>query len=402
MKYSLMASDVLVLGAGPAGISVSLLLACQGYSVEILDPAFFPREKICGEFLNPQAARWLDEQGLTGALLSLDPFRVYGMKITDSRGRSFTGHYANHKEHSGFAVMRRSFDQLLVTQARAAGIQICEGWKAERLVFDGADVCGAAGRDAEHRPFEKRARIVIGADGRNNLIGRTFGWIRGIRSLRKYAYQTYYEVPDLSHFGEVHMVREGYVGIAPLNEKLANVALVIDEKGYPGGDADRAQFLQGRIGGSPLRARFTGLKPVAPVNSGGPLAFTSVRVSGHRALLVGDTCGFIDPFTGEGINYAFLSSSLATDVIHQAFQTGRFDDASLARYDRMRREVFSRKFMMSRLLQHAIGSTRLSSYLVRKCAERMDLADTMVSAVGSAVPVEHVWSLRFLLKLVFS
>jgi flavin-dependent dehydrogenase len=398
-----MAVDVLILGAGPAGISVGLLLARKGYSVEILDPAFFPREKICGEFLNPQAVRWLKEQGLSGALLSLEPYPIFGMKITDSRGGSFTGHYANHRECSGYAVMRRNFDQLLVSQAREAGIGIHEGWRAERLLFENEMACGVAGLDARRQPFEKRARILIGADGRNNLIGRTFGWVRGIRSLRKYAFQTYYEgLPDLTHLGEMHMVRDGYIGIAPLNSTLANVALVIDERAYPGGDADCVRFLQGRIAGSPLGERFAGLKPVAGINSGGPLGLTSLRASGHGTLLVGDTCGFIDPFTGEGINYAFLSANLAAEVIDEGLRANRLTDAALARYDRMRRDVFSRKFTMARLLQKAIGSTRISGYLVRKFAERLDLADAMVSAVGSAVPVETVWNLGFVLKVVFS
>lgn len=398
-----MTTDALILGAGPAGISAGLLLARKGYSVEIIDPAFFPRDKICGEFLNPQAVRWLQDQGLSGALLSLDPFAVHGMKITDGQGRSFTGHYANHHQAGGYAIMRRSFDQLLVSQARAAGIRINEGYRAQRLMFDGNDVCGVSGCDSQNAPFEKRGRIVIGADGRNNLIGRTFGWLRGIRSLRKYAFQTYYDgVPELSHFGEVHIVPGGYVGIAPLTEKLANVALVVDEKALPPGDFDRASFLEGRLSESLLRNRFSGLKPVSGINSGGPLAFTTTRTSGYRTLLVGDTCGFIDPFTGEGINYAFLSANLATAVIDRAFQTGRWDDAALHEYDRMRREIFGRKFRMSRLLQKTIGSRRLAAYLVRKFAERLDLADTIVSAVGSAVPVERVWSFRFLLKVVFS
>lgn len=398
-----MTSDVLILGAGPAGISSGLLLARKGYSVEIIDPAFFPRDKICGEFLNPQAVKWLQEQGLSGALLSLDPFAVYGMKITDGHGRSFIGHYANHHECGGYAIMRRNFDQLLVSQAREAGIRINEGYRAQRLLFEGNDVCGVSGRDSQNGSFEKRARIVIGADGRNNLIGRTFGWLRGIRSLRKYAYQTYYEgVPDLSHFGEVHIVPGGYVGIAPLNEKLANIALVVDETALPAGDLERASFLETRISESSLRNRFAGLKPVSGINSGGPLAFTTTRTSGHRTLLVGDTCGFIDPFTGEGINYAFLSANLATEVIDRSLRTGRLDDAALHEYDRLRRGVFSRKFMMARMLQKTIGSKRLAGYLVRKFAERLDLADTIVSAVGSAVPVERVWSFRFLLKVVLS
>ncbi len=57
-----MMPDVLVLGAGPAGIAVSILLARKGFTVEILDSAFFPRTKICGEFLNPQAVQWLKDR----------------------------------------------------------------------------------------------------------------------------------------------------------------------------------------------------------------------------------------------------------------------------------------------------------------------------------------------------
>ena len=397
------ATDLLVLGGGPAGVAISLLMARRGYQVEILDAAFFPREKICGEFLNPQAVRWLRAHGLSGALLAENPYEVHGMKISDLEGRSFTGHYHAFRETCGYAIMRRNFDSLLISQAEKAGVAVRQGFKAERLVFDGDNVSGVAGIDPQGERFEKRSRLVIGADGRNNLIGRTFGWIRGIPELRKYAFQTYFDnVPELSHHGEVHMIRDGYIGIAPLTERLANVALVIDEKAWPSDDTDRAGFLQERIHTSLLAGRFEGLTAISGVNFGGPLAFEVKQASGHRTLLVGDTCGFIDPFTGEGINYAFLSADLAEPVLDAALQTGRMDDAALFEYDRARKTVFDRKFQMARLVQKAIGSQKFSSYLVRKFAERIDLADTVVSAVGAAVPVERVMSLSFLLKLVFS
>jgi menaquinone-9 beta-reductase len=398
-----MRADVLVLGAGPAGIAASMLLANQGLSVEIIDPAIFPRTKICGEFLNPQAVQWLNDQRLLESLLQLNPFPIHGMKISDSSGGSFTGRYTSSQKISGYAVMRKMLDSLLVEKVLQHGIALHQGWKAQKLLFENEMVTGVSGVDPSGAPFEKHAQIVIGADGRNNLIGRTFGWIRGIRSLRKYAFQTHFEnLPHLSHFGEIHIIRGGYIGIAPLSESLCNVAVVMDESVFPSGDADREKFMLENIHSSRLSERFNGLKPASTILAAGPLAFETVRVSGHRCLLVGDTCGFVDPFTGEGINYAFLSAGVAADVLKKAFHTRNFDDAALSEYDHLRKALFGKKFLIAKILQKAIARPGAAVFLVKRFARSLELGDTIISAVGSAIPVEEVFNFRFLMKLVLS
>jgi flavin-dependent dehydrogenase len=137
------------------------------------------------------------------------------------------------------------------------------------------------------------------------------------------------------------------------------------------------------------------------VISAGPLALTVTRASGHGAILVGDTCGFIDPFTGEGINYAFLSASIAAEILARCFRDNRFDNSALLEYDKKRQQILGRKFQMAHLLQKAVHSPRFSDFLVRRFAARQSLADTMVSAVGSAIPVEEVWNLSFLFRVIF-
>src|SRR5262249_4183669 len=263
------------------------------------------------EFLNPQAVNWLRDRGLLDSLLQANPYPILGMKVSDPQGDSFAGRYLGGQ--TGYAIMRREFDMLMVSAGRKAGINIREGVRADRLLLEGERVIGIAGQDSEGRAVRQSARVVIGADGRNNLIGRTFGWMSDIPDLRKYAFQAYFEnLPGLEHFGEVHIVPGGYVGIAPLGDALANVALVVDEKAYPPGWVLKPDFLMNALRNSALGPRFAGLEPVTPVMSLGPLAFRMKRLSGHGSLVVGDTCGFIDPFTGEGINYAFLSANLAS------------------------------------------------------------------------------------------
>ena len=117
--------------------------------------------------------------------------------------------------------------------------------------------------------------------------------------------------------------------------------------------------------------------------------------------LAGDTCGFIDPFT-ERINYAFLSAGIAANVIEKAFQTNNFDDSALLEYDRERHRLLGKKYLIARLLQKAIAWPEAAVFLVRRFARSFELGNTIVCAVGSAIPVDQVLNVRFLLKLVLS
>ena len=86
--------DVVVVGAGPAGAATAILLAEHGLSVRLLDRARFPRPKICGEYLSPEAPRLLDR---LGALKAVDavakqrpratPGKPSSRKVATSRPR---------------------------------------------------------------------------------------------------------------------------------------------------------------------------------------------------------------------------------------------------------------------------------------------------------------------------
>ena len=393
-----MSTDLLVLGAGPAGAAISLLMSRKGFSVEIVDAAHFPRPKICGEFLNPQACTWLQQQGLLSSVLQLEPYQVNGMKITDSSGNQFQGTYS---EGCGYAVQRKDFDALLVSVMKEKGILLHEGFRASELLMENRRVVGVRGMNSEGDIVEKRARVTVGADGRNNLIGRTFGWMEGIPNLRKYAYITYFDgIRGLDHYGEIHLIPHGYVGVAPLRDDLANIALVIDEKFLPPKETDLKEFLWEHVQQTQLADRIQNHEPLAPLLSVGPLAYTLKQTSGNGTVLIGDTCGFIDPFTGEGINYAFLTASIAADVLQFCLKHGSFDPSLLMIYDEKRLQLLGRKFQMSRLLQNAVHSPKLARFLIKRFAAHPHLADEMVSAVGGATPVESVWNIRFLLRMI--
>ena len=394
-----MSSDVLILGAGPAGIATGLLLGRKGYSVEIVDSAFFPRTKICGEFLNPQAVRWLEENDLLAEVEKIKPFPIHGMRLTDLAGKSVAGTY---RSGVGYAIQRKEFDALMVSLIQKEGIALHQGFRAKALIVEGNRAVGISGTDANGATIEKRARILIGADGRNNLIGRTFRWMKTVKKFRKYAFLTYFRgVQDLQHYGEIHLAANGYVGVAPLDEQLANIALVIDESDCPQGNTDLTEFLLNHLSRISLYKRISNQDPLCPVISAGPLAYELRQTCGHGTLLVGDTCGFLDPFTGEGINYAFVSATIAANVLDDCFVKGSFDDSDLAAYELQRKQLLGKKLRMSRFLQTAVHAKSIANFLVHRFARDPQLANTMVSAVGSSIPVQEVWNPAFLCKVVF-
>src|SRR5215208_5100217 len=96
--------DVLIVGAGPAGVVAGTVLARAGARVRILDRATFPRDKLCGDTVNPGALARLDALGL-GAAVHAHGLRVDGMLVTGEHGVAIEGRYPD--DVYGRAIVRR-------------------------------------------------------------------------------------------------------------------------------------------------------------------------------------------------------------------------------------------------------------------------------------------------------
>src|SRR6266853_6968686 len=159
--------DVLIVGAGPAGTVAATVLARNGARVRIVDRARFPRDKLCGDTVNPGTLALLRRLNMADRLEARG-LPVAGMIVTGADGVAVESSYPDGLQ--GRALVRRELDWSLLQQATAAGAEF-EPWTTVRRADvepdgSGVVVTGVAVNDDRTIP----ARVVIAADGRHSTL----------------------------------------------------------------------------------------------------------------------------------------------------------------------------------------------------------------------------------------
>jgi len=345
--------DVLVVGAGPAGSVAATVLARAGARVCLVDRASFPREKLCGDTLNPGTlallARLEMDAGIDAHGLRIDGMRVTGIGGIDVRAQYGSGVF-------GRALTRVDLDSLLLQRAVDAGARFepCVSVRAP-LVEERGIVTGVrAGTNGQTR--ELRARVTIAADGRHSTLAFALGLARHPKRPRRWAIGAYYDgVHDLGNVGEMHIRRGRYIGVAPIPGGLANACVVLPEGADLRGVRDPAALLAHEIAADAvLRERFADARVLRPPVVLGPLAVDTIDRAVDGVLLAGDAAGFIDPMTGDGLRFAVRGAELAAHAALRALAHGWRDVHRTLAVER--RAEFSSKWRFNRGLRALVGS----------------------------------------------
>jgi flavin-dependent dehydrogenase len=386
------AAEVLVVGAGPAGSATAILMAERGWPVLLLDKAKFPRPKICGEYLSPEGARLLDRLGVLKDVDAAGAQPLWGMRIVAPDGTPLEGSYPTTGPWRGYrdyglAIPREVFDPILLERARSLSVDVRERHRVTGLLREGERVTGVTGEDAGGQPFEARARLVIGADGRASVVGRSLGLVRPHRLQRLALIQDVEGLTGFDGRGEIYVDPPDYSILNPVAPGLVNLSLVVPlahARPYRGRMEDFFHARLKQLGH--LAPRLGGMTPAGPLMVMGPLAYRVREPRTGGVLLVGDAAGFFDPFTGEGLFTALRSAELAAEVGHAALARGDLSAGALAGYAEARRRAFRDKEWVTRGLQFIIRRRSLANRVARALAARPALLDALMGVIGDFVP----------------
>ncbi|MCU0634164.1 MAG: FAD-dependent monooxygenase [Gemmatimonadaceae bacterium] len=400
-------AEVLVVGGGPAGAATATFLAQQGVAVELLDKARFPREKPCAEYLSPEASRLLDAMGVLHEVEAAGAAQLRGMLVRAPNGAVIHGEFAAAHGFRGFrdrglALRRPVLDTLLLDAARRHGVAVHDtpAMAVRDLLRDAnGHVVGVRTADGE-----RRARLVIGADGLRSVVARRAGLARRARWPRRVALVAHYrDVAGLRDLGEMHVAHDGYVGIAPVGHGLVNVAVVVPTRAGHAIAGDPTAFFEAWLARQPqLVDRFAPATRVTAVQTTGPFAVACRRGWAPGVALVGDAAEFFDPFTGEGIFAALRGAELLAPIVHDVLRapSAARGLALLGAYDAARRRAFAGKWRVERAIGLAVGVPALLSGAARVLARRRAVADLLVGVAGDFVPPRAVFSPRVLRELL--
>lgn len=366
-------TDVLIIGGGPAGAAAGFWLAQHGLRPIIIERKHFPREKTCGDGLTPRAVKQIDDMGLGK---QLEQFHRYdGLRAT-AHGKALELHWPSHPVYPrhGFVVRRRELDMMVALNAQSNGAELLQGHEAVSPILDNGRLLGAVVTDHDsNETFEIRSKFVVIADGANSRFGRALGTSRTKAWPYGTAIRTYWQSPRHAEpwIESALDVKDregnsmpGYGWIFPVGDGTINIGVGLLSTFKKFKDVNTTHLLNSY---AHMVADSWGINPDSPeckATSGKiPMGGSVGPKVGANYIVVGDAAGSVNPFNGEGIDYAYETSRIASGVINDALISG--DERALLQYQQLIDDEYGQYFKVARLFARIIGRPALMRELSR-------------------------------------
>jgi len=374
--------DVAVIGGGPSGASAAITLANFGYGVLLVDRAVFPRDKLCGDFINPVNWPILQELNVSQDVLARQHAEVRKFRLTASNGTEVaTALPMRGAQKLGLGLRRYYLDHLLIERAKRDGVRVVEGARVKRLCKNAEGWVLQFERAGE--PVSHRARIIVGADGRNSWVARRLGVASVERSRRGsvgFAVQLR-KIHGLDGSLEIHQFPGGYAGLVRVDTETVNLCFTVERSCLPQSVSFEA-LRNFQLNKNPfLRAELVDTETCGDLRSVSPVYFPPRKCFGDGFLLVGDAARVTEPVTGEGIYLALRSGQLAGKTIDGALHRKDTTSNCLSPYQGACRQEFRKRFRLNYLARVLASRPSLLSCLIRFSAKRKHLLDSMVQSV---------------------
>jgi flavin-dependent dehydrogenase len=351
---------VVVIGGGPAGSTVSTLIAQHGPQVVLFEREHFPRFHI-GESLIPETYWVLKRLNMLDKLRQSPFVKKISVQFVGQSGRlSEPFYFVDHKPHESsqtWQVLRSEFDQLLLDNAREHGVEVHEGARVLEVLFDGERAVGVKVAKADGSQETIGAQVVVDASGQGAIIASRLGLREWDPKLRKAAIWTYWKGAfrdsgkDEGTTSVLQLQgKKGWFWYIPLHNDVVSVGVVAsaDYLFQNRGDKSHEAIYFEEVERCPeVKRRIASGTRCDSFRVQKEYSYYSRQAAGDGWVCIGDAYGFLDPLYSSGVLLALKSGQLAADAIVEGLAKGDTSAAQLGKWgpefkkgmDRMRRLV---------------------------------------------------------------
>jgi flavin-dependent dehydrogenase len=375
-------SKIVVVGAGPAGASLSIRLAKKGFEVCLVEREKFPRQKLCGEFISPECLRHFEDLEVLDEMLSVGGERITETIFYAPNGKSVAvpSKWFDADSQSALSISRAEMDFRLLEKAKSCGVEVLEETFVVGLLFEKDEVRGIKVRTKENETREILADLTIDATGRARVLDKlaekdklritNYESRRKIRNPkpktqnRLVGFKAHLQNVNLEkNRCEIYFFHGGYGGLSYIENNLANHCFLIKAGAVKKYNSDAEQIVEKVIFQN--KRAFETLKNAKPVYD-----WLAVSVDGFgvknlspatNLFAVGDAAAFIDPFTGSGMLMALESAEILAEIITE----NEFAPEKIAEEYKIRHaRKFRKRLRICSIIRTAAFVPNLAKYVI--------------------------------------
>lgn len=342
--------DVLIIGAGPAGLVAGIHLAQQGVSVIVLEKETFPRHKVCGEYVSREVLPYLKQLGVD--LEKIKPKGIKRFQLTSAKGKSLEAPLAL----GGLGLSRYAFDNHLYQKAVRSGVAVKQETVISSSYTDRQFHIETRGGTAY------KAKQVLGAFGKRSNLDLSMSRLFARKKSSWMAIKQHYEQPDFpDDLVALHNFSGGYCGLSKTENHAVNVCYLTRTESFR--TAGNTQTFSATVlSKNPFLLEFLSTarplfkKPLSIAQ----ISFEKKSLIENHILMLGDAAGLLHPLCGNGMAMAIHSAKLASELTLERLR-GNLDQQELEeRYKRQWNQRFSSRIKMGRLLQRAFVNEQVN------------------------------------------